>query len=69
MSVRASITSELVLDDVRLPDEALLPGAVGLKGPLACLSEARYGIVWGSMGAARSAWQSALEYASQRTQF
>lgn len=69
LSLRASITSELVLDDVRLPDEALLPGAVGLKGPLACLSEARYGIVWGSMGAARSAWQSALEYASQRTQF
>lgn len=69
LSLRASITSELVLDDVRLPGDAMLPGAVGLKGPLACLSEARYGIVWGSMGAARSAWQAALDYAKQRTQF
>lgn len=69
LSLRASITSELVLDDVRLPEEAVLPGVVGLKGPLSCLSEARYGIVWGSMGAARSAWQYALEYATERTQF
>jgi glutaryl-CoA dehydrogenase len=69
LSLRASITSELVLDDVRLPGDAMLPGAIGLKGPLACLSEARYGIVWGAMGAARSAWQSAVEYAAQRTQF
>ena len=55
LSLRASITSELVLDDVRLPDDALLPEVKGLKGPLSCLSEARYGIIWGSMGAARSA--------------
>ena len=63
LSLRASITSELVLDDVRLPDDAVLPEVQGLKGPLSCLSEARYGIVWGSMGAARSAWQAALDYA------
>jgi glutaryl-CoA dehydrogenase len=69
LSLRASITSELVLDDVRLPAEAMLPEAKGLRGPLSCLSEARYGIIWGSMGAARSAWQSALDYAMQRTQF
>ncbi|WP_230865402.1 acyl-CoA dehydrogenase [Mycobacterium canetti] len=69
LSLRASITSELVLDDVRLPAEALLPYATGLKAPLACLSEARYGIVWGAIGAARSAWQCALDYAIQRTQF
>jgi glutaryl-CoA dehydrogenase len=69
LSLRASITSELVLDDVRLPDDALLPEVKGLKGPLSCLSEARYGIVWGSMGAARSAWQAALDYASHRIQF
>jgi glutaryl-CoA dehydrogenase len=69
LSLRASITSELVLDDVRLPDEAMLPHAHGVKGALSSLSEARYGIIWGSMGAARSAWQSALEYAGQRSQF
>src|SRR5271156_4305860 len=57
LSLRASITSELVLDDVRLPADAMLPEANGLRGPLSCLSEARYGIIWGSMGAARSAWQ------------
>lgn len=64
-----AITSELVLDNVRLPADAMLPGATGLRAPLACLSEARYGIVWGAMGAARSAWQCALDYARQRTQF
>lgn len=69
LSLRASITSELVLDDVRLPADAMLPEAKGLRGPLSCLSEARYGIAWGSMGAARTAWQAALEYATQRTQF
>ncbi|MBY0443484.1 MAG: acyl-CoA dehydrogenase, partial [Mycobacteriaceae bacterium] len=68
-SLRASITSELVLDDVRLPAEALLPNAIGLKAPLSCLSEARYGITWGAMGAARASWQCALAYAKQRTQF
>lgn len=69
LSLRASITSELVLDDVRLPAEAILPKARGVKGALASLSEARYGIIWGAMGAARSAWQSARDYAMARTQF
>jgi glutaryl-CoA dehydrogenase len=69
MSLRASVTSELVLDDVRLPADAVLPGAVGLRGPLACLGEARYGVAWGAMGAARSAFESAAAYAASRTQF
>lgn len=68
-SLRASVTSELVMDDVRLPAEAVLPGVTGLKGPLGCLSHARYGIVWGSMGAARSAFETALDYARTREQF
>ncbi|GAA2455654.1 acyl-CoA dehydrogenase family protein [Streptomyces lavendulocolor] len=68
-SLRASVTSELVLDDVRLPADAVLPGVTGLKGPLSCLSHARYGIVWGAMGAARSSFESALEYARTREQF
>jgi glutaryl-CoA dehydrogenase len=69
LSLRASVTSELVLDDVRLPSSAVLPEVVGLRGPLNCLNEARYGIVWGAMGAARSAWQAALRYAGERRQF
>lgn len=69
LSLRASITGELVLDDVRLPADSVLPGVVGLRGPLSCLNEARYGIVWGSMGAARSAYGAALQYAAQRVQF
>ncbi|MEU2831597.1 acyl-CoA dehydrogenase family protein [Streptomyces lavendulae] len=68
-SLRASVTSELVMDDVRLPADAVLPGVTGLKGPLGCLSHARYGIVWGSMGAARSAFETALDYARTREQF
>ncbi|WP_055492627.1 acyl-CoA dehydrogenase family protein [Streptomyces sp. TP-A0356] len=68
-SLRASVTSELVLDDVRLPSDAVLPGVVGLKGPLSCLSHARYGIVWGAMGAARSCFETAVEYARTREQF
>ncbi|MCW7942972.1 acyl-CoA dehydrogenase [Streptomyces hygroscopicus] len=68
-SLRASVTSELVLDDVRLPADAVLPGVVGLKGPLSCLSHARYGIVWGAMGAARSCFETAVEYARTREQF
>ncbi|WP_431781307.1 acyl-CoA dehydrogenase family protein [Streptomyces chumphonensis] len=68
-SLRASVTSELVLDDVRLPADAVLPGATGLRGPLSCLSHARYGIVWGSMGAARSSFHAALDYAGSREQF
>lgn len=68
-SLRASVTSELVLDDVRLPEDAVLPEVKGLKGPLSCLSHARYGIVWGSMGAARACFESAVEYARTREQF
>src|SRR3954452_4420417 len=68
-SLRASVTSELVLDEVRLPADAVLPGVRGLRGPLACLNEARFGIVWGSMGAARSAYEAALTYAGEREQF
>ncbi|HEY5833806.1 acyl-CoA dehydrogenase family protein [Streptomyces sp.] len=68
-SLRASVTSELVLDGVRLPADAVLPGAAGLRGPLSCLSHARYGIVWGAMGAARASFEAALEYATSREQF
>ncbi|MDH6702908.1 acyl-CoA dehydrogenase family protein [Streptomyces sp. MAA16] len=68
-SLRASVTSELVLDGVRLPDDAVLPGVTGLRGPLSCLSHARYGIVWGAMGAARSCFETAVEYATSREQF
>ncbi|GAA2139117.1 acyl-CoA dehydrogenase family protein [Streptomyces synnematoformans] len=68
-SLRASVTSELVLDDVRLPADAVLPEAAGLGGPLNCLTHARYGIVWGAMGAARSSFEAALEYARTREQF
>ena len=63
LSLRASITSELLLDDVRLPADAMLPEAKGLRGPLSCLNEARYGIVWGAAGAARACFEAALEYA------
>ncbi|MGZ4155146.1 MAG: acyl-CoA dehydrogenase family protein, partial [Actinomycetota bacterium] len=69
LSLRASVTSELVLDDVRLPDDAMLPDAVGLKGPLSCLTEARFGIVWGVLGAARACFESALSYAGEREQW
>jgi glutaryl-CoA dehydrogenase len=69
LSLRASITSELLLDDVRLPAAAMLPEARGLRGPLSCLNEARYGIVWGSIGAARACFEAALSYAMERTQF
>ncbi|WP_028849403.1 acyl-CoA dehydrogenase family protein [Thermocrispum municipale] len=69
LSLRASVTSELVLDGVRLPADAMLPEAEGLKAPLSCLNEARYGIVWGSMGAARTCLHAAQTYATQREQF
>ncbi|WP_406412968.1 acyl-CoA dehydrogenase family protein [Streptomyces halstedii] len=68
-SLRASVTSELVLDGVRLPADAVLPDATGLRGPLSCLSHARYGIVWGAMGAARASFESAVDYARTREQF
>jgi glutaryl-CoA dehydrogenase len=69
LSLRASITSELVFDEVRLPTDAVLPGVTGLKGPLSCLTEARYGILWGATGAARSCLESAVSYAVTREQF
>ena len=69
LSLRASVTSELVLADCRVPAEALLSQAEGLGAPLACLNEARYGIVWGAVGAARSCYQTALEYSKTRVQF
>ena len=68
-SLRASVTSELVFDDCRLPDEALLPDVRGLRGPLSVLTEARFGIIWGVMGAARTCYETALEYAKTRAQF
>jgi glutaryl-CoA dehydrogenase len=69
MSLRASVTSELLLDDVRLPESAMLPEASSLRGPLSCLDEARYGIVWGAAGAARACLEAALDYAKERTVF
>ncbi|GIM81665.1 acyl-CoA dehydrogenase family protein [Salinispora arenicola] len=69
MSLRASVTGEISLDDVRLPAAARLPEAVGLKAPLGCLTEARHGIVWGALGAARDCLETALDYATGRTQF
>jgi glutaryl-CoA dehydrogenase len=69
MSLRASITSELYFDDVKLPGTSVLPGVTGLKGPLSCLSEARFGILWGVTGAARSCFEAAAGYARTREQF
>jgi len=69
LSLRASITSELHFDDVRLPASAVLPGVRGLRGPLSCLSEARYGILWGVTGAARTCFETAADYARTREQF
>jgi glutaryl-CoA dehydrogenase len=69
LSLRASVTAELVLDGVRLPMDAVFPEVTGLRGPLSCLNEARYGIVWGVVGAARSCFASALDYSRTREQF
>jgi glutaryl-CoA dehydrogenase len=69
LSLRASVTSELIMEDCRLPGDAVLPEVRGMNGPLSCLNEARYGIVWGSMGAARACFASALDYARTRVQF
>jgi glutaryl-CoA dehydrogenase len=69
MSLRASVTSELVLDDVRLPDSAVLPGVTGLAGPLSCLNEARFGIVFGALGAARDCLETAIAYSREREIF
>jgi len=68
-SLRASVTSELVLRDARLPREAILPGVEGLKGPLSCLNQARYGIAWGAIGAAQACFDETLRYQQERTQF
>jgi glutaryl-CoA dehydrogenase len=69
LAMRASIQCDIVLADVRVPAEAILPGAAGLRGPFSCLNEARYGIIWGAMGAARDAYEAALAYALERRQF
>jgi glutaryl-CoA dehydrogenase len=69
LSLRASVTSELILDDVRLPADAQLPEAEGLRAPLSCLSEARFGIIFGAVGAARACYEAALDYSSTREQF
>ena len=69
VSLRASVTSELVFRDLRLPGEAVLPDVTGLKGPLSCLNEARFGIAFGTMGAARECLETALRYAKEREQF
>lgn len=68
-SLRASVTGELVFDGVRLPKENLLPGVEGLKGPLSCLNQARYGIAWGAIGAAQACFDEARQYQLERTQF
>ena len=69
MSLRASITSELILDDVRVPASAMLPGAEGLRAPLSCLTQARYGIAWGAMGALEAVYTEALDFARSRVTF
>ena len=69
MSLRASITSQLIFDDCSIPQENLLPGSMGLKSPLMCLNQARYGIAWGALGAAMACYHAALEYAKAREQF
>jgi len=69
LSMRASIQCDVHLEDVRLPEDAMLPEAKGLGGPFACLNEARYGIIWGAMGAARDCYEAALSYAGEREQF
>ena len=68
-SLRASITGEIVMDDVFVPDENLLPHVKGLKGPFGCLNKARYGIAWGAMGAAEFCWHAARQYTLDRKQF
>ena len=69
MSLRASVSSEAMLSSCRLPEDAVLPGALGLRAPLSCLNEARYGIIWGALGAARSCYEAALSFSLQRVQF
>lgn len=68
-SLRASVTSDLILEDVQVPKESILPGVTGLKGPLSCLTQARYGIAWGAVGAAMAVFDEALQYSKSRIQF
>jgi glutaryl-CoA dehydrogenase len=69
LSLRASVTSELRLESVRVPGDAVLPGVTGMRGPLSCLTEARYGISWGAIGSARACFEAALEYSRERRAF
>src|SRR5690349_16923562 len=69
MSLRASVTSQLAFEDCRIPKDNILPGVEGLKGPLGCLTQARYGIAWGGLGSAMATYQAALDYAKSRKQF
>jgi glutaryl-CoA dehydrogenase len=69
LSLRASVTSELSLESVRVPDDSMLPGVRGLRGPLSCLTEARYGVSWGVLGAARACFEAALRYSKERRAF
>lgn len=69
VSLRASVTSELILEDVRVPDEFVLPGVSSMRGPLSCLNEARFGIAFGAIGAARACFEAALDYSKERHQF
>ncbi len=69
LSLRASITGEIVMDDVQVTEDHMLPNVVGLKGPMSCLNSARLGIAWGTLGAAESCWHSALQYTMDRKQF
>jgi glutaryl-CoA dehydrogenase len=68
-SLRASVTGEIVMEDVHVPESALLPDVTGLKGPFSCLNKARYGIAWGSLGAAEFCWHAARQYCLDRSQF
>src|SRR5262249_8397538 len=69
MSLRASVTSQLAFEDCRIPAENMLPGVEGLRGPLSCLTQARYGIAWGAIGSAMATYQAALDYAKSRKQW
>ncbi|MBO0792927.1 MAG: acyl-CoA dehydrogenase, partial [Ktedonobacteraceae bacterium] len=69
LSLRASVTSELHFEDCRIPASNMLPGVRGMRGPLSCLNEARYGIAWGALGSARACFETALDYAKTRIQF
>jgi glutaryl-CoA dehydrogenase len=69
LAMRASIQCDITLENIEVPADAILPGAAGLRGPFACLNEARYGIIWGAMGAARDAYEAALDYSLNRSQF